>query len=64
MPLKDRSDDNIKFAMDWHITSVEQFDDIAVAIKWLNKAHDDLRAAFESAFTKKCLNIFEPEGNK
>ena len=64
LPLKDPSDDNFKFAMDWHVTSVENFDDLSSAIKWLNKAHDDLKSGFESAFTEKCLAIFEPEGSK
>ena len=64
LPLKDPSDDNFKFAMDWHVTSVEKFDDLSFAIKWLNKAHDDLKSGFESAFTEKCLAVFEPEGSK
>jgi len=64
LPQKDPSDDNAKFIMDWHVTSIEKFDNLDFAVKWLNKAHKDLKDGFESAFTEKCLNLFEPEGSK
>ena len=64
LPLKDLSEGNFKFAMDWHITSVEKFEDLNHAIEWLDTSHKNLRDGFESVFTKKCLAIFEPEGSK
>jgi uncharacterized protein (TIGR04255 family) len=55
--------DKCRFAMDWHVTSKGGTHDKTVAREWLDLAHRDIRGAFDAAFTKRGLELFEPYGS-
>ena len=60
LPPVGPEDDKARFAMDWHVTSKGGIGDWNSAREWLDITHRDLRGAFEAAFTKDGLKLFEP----
>jgi uncharacterized protein (TIGR04255 family) len=62
VPVIESSCDEYRFAVDWHVGCDGKTPDVASARQWLEQAHRDLRGVFKAAFTKRTLDLFEPEG--
>jgi hypothetical protein len=49
-----------RFAVDWHVSSVDEIRDLDDAARWLDVVHVALDNSFEKAFTPRCLALFNP----
>lgn len=50
-----------RFAIDWHISSVDKINGMDDASQWLDAVHEALGSSFKKAFTARCLALFNPK---
>ncbi len=60
LPPSSEGDSELKFSVDWHVTSIDRISDLTRAEQWLDSAHTALRSSFDMAFTPQCRRLFSP----
>ena len=60
LPIDPGNDSELRFAIDWHVSSADRIEGVDRARQWLDSVHKGLRSSFDKAFTPECLALFEP----
>jgi uncharacterized protein (TIGR04255 family) len=60
LPSMSEEDRELRFSIDWDVSSVDKVEGLESARQWLDSAHEGLHNSFQKAFTAQCLALFEP----